>query len=97
MVNHEFHDRVERELPGWRIDGEELAASWRFPDFAAALAAAVHVGALAEQADHHPDLRLAWGRLDIRVTTHSAARMTVKDLKLAGRISAALGVPESLS
>ena len=93
MVGREFLARIERDLPGWLLRGESLQGRWAFPDFASALAALVHVGALAEQADHHPDVRLSWGRLEIDLTTHSAKRLTEKDLDLAGRISAALGQP----
>jgi 4a-hydroxytetrahydrobiopterin dehydratase len=94
MVGHELRERAERDLPGWRVRHESLHGRWAFPDFAAALAAAVHVGALAEQTDHHPDIRLSWGCLEIDLTTHSAKRLTDKDLELAGRISSALGQPE---
>lgn len=94
MVEDALRRRVEAELPGWRVDGEELVAAWRFPDFGAALAAAVRVGVLAERADHHPDLELGWGRLAARLTTHSAGGLTVKDLELARALSGAIGAPE---
>ena len=93
MVDQEFQAQIERDLPGWQTRGESLHGRWAFPDFASALAALVHVGALAEQADHHPNIRLSWGRLEIDLTTHSAKRLTEKDLDLAGRISSALGQP----
>lgn len=93
MVSPDQFRRIGETLPGWQVEGEELVASWAFPDFAAALAAAVHVGALAEQADHHPDLSLGWGWLRIRLTTHSAGRLTEKDLELADLINGALGAP----
>jgi 4a-hydroxytetrahydrobiopterin dehydratase len=93
MVDDALPRRVAADLPGWRIDGEELAATWKFPDFATALAAAVRVGMLAEHADHHPDLELGWGRLAVRLTTHSAGRITDKDVDLAAAMSAALGRP----
>jgi len=84
---------VQEQLPGWHVEGEEIVAAWRFADFAAALAATVRVGALAERADHHPDLTLSWGRLAVRLTTHSAGRLTEKDLDLALAIQEALGPP----
>ena len=85
--------RARRELPAWGVDGEELAGRWRFPDFASALAAAVTVGALADRADHHPELRVSWGRLEVRLTTHSARALTERDLSLAAAIQDAIGVP----
>ena len=48
--------------------------------------AANAIGFLAEAADHHPDLALSWGRLTVRLNTHSAGGITDKDLELARRI-----------
>ena len=93
MVEAALAGRVAAELPGWRLEGEELVGAWKLPDFAAALAAAVRVGALAERADHHPDLRIGWGRLEVRLTTHSAKGLTRRDVELAVKISGALQPP----
>ena len=93
MVDESLGRRVAKELPGWRIEGEELVGVWRFPDFATPLAAAVRVGALAERADHHPELKLGWGKLEVRLTTHSAHGLTVRDVELAVKISGVLQPP----
>lgn len=93
MVADDLARRLRGELPTWRLDGESIVGVWRFPDFAAALAAAVRVGALAERADHHPDLSLSWGRLEARLTTHRVGSLTDKDLALASAIQQALGRP----
>jgi 4a-hydroxytetrahydrobiopterin dehydratase len=94
MVDQALESRISTELPGWVLEGEELVGRWRFADFAAALAAAVRVGALAERADHHPDMRIGWGRLEVRLTTHSAKALTSRDLELAGKASRALSAPQ---
>lgn len=93
MVDGALAARIAAELPAWTIAGEELVGRWRYPDFAAALAAAVRVGALAQRADHHPELRLGWGFLEVRLTTHSAAALTLRDAGLAAEVQAALGTP----
>ncbi len=93
MVDAALGKRVAAELPGWGVEGEELVGRWRFPDFAGALAAAVRAGALAERADHHPEIKLGWGKLEVRLTTHSAKALTVKDVDLATKVSQALGAP----
>ncbi|HUK11990.1 MAG TPA: 4a-hydroxytetrahydrobiopterin dehydratase [Thermoanaerobaculaceae bacterium] len=93
MVEAALAGRVAAELPGWRLEGEELVGAWKLPDFAAAIAAAVRVGALAERADHHPEMRIGWGRLEVRLTTHSAKALTRRDVDLAVKVSAALQAP----
>lgn len=73
--------------PGWRIiDGHHLEKELTFPDFASALAFVNQVGALAEEANHHPDLYLAWGKVRITLWTHTANGLTDKDFSLARRI-----------
>ena len=95
MVDAALLRRASRELPAWQLAGEEIVGRWRFPDFSSALAAAVRVGALAERADHHPELRVAWGLLEVRLTTHAAKALTERDLDLAAAIQAALQPPRS--
>jgi 4a-hydroxytetrahydrobiopterin dehydratase len=70
--------------PGWaRVDGEAIARSFDFPDFASALAFAVRLGMLAEKRDHHPDMLIGWGRAKVMWTTHDAKGITCLDLELA--------------
>jgi 4a-hydroxytetrahydrobiopterin dehydratase len=95
MVDGALATCIAEELSAWAVVGEELVGRWRFPDFAAALAAAVHVGAIAQRADHHPELRLGWGFLEVRLTTHSAGALTARDVDLAAAVQAALGTPRT--
>ena len=44
------------------------------------------IGYLAEQAYHHPDLSVTWGKLWVKLKTHSAGGITDKDFELARRI-----------
>lgn len=84
----ELHERAKR-VPEWRIEKDaELAREFRFPDFASALAFVNRIGAIAERANHHPDLTLSWGKVGIRLSTHSAGGLTHKDFELATTISA---------
>ena len=43
------------------------------------------IGFLCEAADHHPDLTVSWGKLTVRLNTHTAGGVTDKDLELARR------------
>ncbi len=58
-------------------------------DFTEALAFAVEVGRLAEEADHHPDIAIRrYRQVDLLLTTHSAGRqVTEKDFALAQKIN----------
>lgn len=66
---------------------DRLAAHYRTDDFASALALADAIGAAAEAADHHPDLRLGWGYVEVRLHSHDADGITRRDLALAARVA----------
>jgi pterin-4a-carbinolamine dehydratase len=87
----ELHRRLAAELPGWTLLAGAIERSYRTGDFRGALLAANAVGHLAEVAWHHPDLLVSWGRLTVRLCTHSAGGVTDKDFALAGRIDDLLG------
>jgi 4a-hydroxytetrahydrobiopterin dehydratase len=79
--------RLARLPAGWAIkDGKRLERAYRFPDFKAALAFVIRVGALAEREAHHPDIRLSWGKAKVSITTHDAGGLTGKDFGLAAKI-----------
>jgi len=75
---------------GWQVvEGRRLARTWKFRDFAEALAFVNRLGALAEELDHHPDLELSWGRVACSVTTHSAGGLSALDFEFARRAEGA--------
>jgi len=84
---------VDAGLAGlaWQRDGDLIVRVVRKADFVEALEVVNLVGALAEEADHHPDIDIRWNTVTLRLTTHSAGGLTDKDLALAARIDAAIG------
>ncbi len=46
------------------------------------------IGFFAEAADHHPDLAVSWGKVEVRLSSHSAGGITDKDIELAQVIEA---------
>jgi 4a-hydroxytetrahydrobiopterin dehydratase len=47
------------------------------------------VAALAEAADHHPDIDIRWNRVMLVLSTHSEGGVTSRDIRLARRIDQA--------
>jgi 4a-hydroxytetrahydrobiopterin dehydratase len=85
-------DALERRaagLPDWKIRDGRLSKTFLFPDFQKALDFVNRVGAVAEEEGHHPDLHLAWGRVDASTWTHDAGGITERDFSLATRIDQA--------
>ena len=76
---------AERSL-SWQRHDAELVKVVRRERFAGALAYVNQVGALAEAADHHPDIDIRWDTVTLRLSTHSAGGLTARDLELAAEI-----------
>lgn len=77
--------RALAELPRWRYDGGALRTTVLTRDFSSALALAVAIGDIANAANHHPDLGVHWGRLEVAWSTHDAPGVTGLDLAMARR------------
>ncbi|HUF94336.1 MAG TPA: 4a-hydroxytetrahydrobiopterin dehydratase [Candidatus Limnocylindria bacterium] len=73
-----------RQRPGWRRDGKAITKSWRFEDFREAMAFVNAVAAVAERANHHPDIALHdFKDVTLRLWTHHDDGVTAHDLALA--------------
>lgn len=75
-------------LQDWRMLIDRLHASYDTGDFVTAARLVDAVTSAAEEAGHHPDLDLSYGRLDVRLRSHDAGGVTARDVDLARTISA---------
>ncbi len=72
---------------GWNVINEHhLEKEWKFDDFQSALDFTNKVGSLAEEQGHHPDIYLAWGKVQIKMWTHKIDGLTESDFILAAKI-----------
>lgn len=67
-----------------------LSREYRFANFAEAMQAAVRIGRLAEEQQHHPDLHVAWGVLGVEIWTHKIGGLTESDFVFAAKCDALL-------
>jgi 4a-hydroxytetrahydrobiopterin dehydratase len=88
VLDHATVDAALREGLAWERVADELVQVHKERDFAGALDFVNRVGALAERANHHPDIDIRWNTVTLRLSTHSAGGITNADLELAGRIDA---------
>jgi 4a-hydroxytetrahydrobiopterin dehydratase len=76
-------------MPDWKVADGRISKTFLFPNFQKALDFVNRVGAVAEEEGHHPDLHLAWGRVDASTWSHDAGGITERDFALARRIDQA--------
>ena len=67
------------------IDGHHLEKDFRFDNFAQALEFTNRIGALAEEVNHHPDLKLGWGYVHVSLWTHKIDGLSEADFVWAAK------------
>lgn len=70
-------------LPGWRYEGGMIRRTFKTDGWPTTLMLVNAIGFTAEAADHHPDLLVQWGSVQVSLATHSAGGITEKDFALA--------------
>lgn len=73
----------------WQQDGSGATVGFRTGDFATGAKLFAAIADLAEAANHHPDVTVTYPSVRVRLETHSAGGLTVKDARLAAEISRA--------
>lgn len=83
-------EALKQQLPGWDVvNHHHLHKLFKFADFKQALFFVNRVGAIAEEEGHHPDLLLAWGKVEVTTYTHKIDGLTESDFILAAKIDRA--------
>lgn len=76
------------DIPGdWAPLVRGLHTRFRTRDFTAGLDLVTAFAAAAEEANHHPDLTLRYGTVDVLLYSHDAGGVTDRDRRLAARFS----------
>ena len=87
LTETEIEQHLAR-VPGWERRGRRSAAPgpsrtsrprWPFVN---------RVAALAEAADHHPDIDIRYSKVTLALSTHDAGGLTARDFALAEAIGA---------
>lgn len=79
---------IDAGLADWRRLAQALHARYLIPDYVVAAAFVVAVADAAEADNHHPDLKLTYGVIDLSLCTHEDGLwVTQKDIDMAQKIS----------
>ena len=76
----------ELHLDGWYLEDGWLRRKYNTDGWPTTLMLVNAVGYLCEAAYHHADLSVTWGKLWVKLKTHSAGGITDKDFALARKI-----------
>jgi 4a-hydroxytetrahydrobiopterin dehydratase len=84
----EVRAKLKQDLPGWTLDGNWIRRRYQTDGWQTSLQLAMTIGFLAEAANHHPDLLVTWGAVDVKIQTHTERAITDKDLEFAREVEA---------
>ncbi len=80
-------------LEGWQVDGNrKLIKRYRFRNFVEAVGFVDAIVPVAEAEGHHPDLYVAWGKVEVYLWTHKIDGLTPSDFYMAAKIDRAYQV-----
>ncbi len=86
----EEHRDLADLLPNWDLvsGADAIERQFKFHDFNAAFGFMTRVALLADKMDHHPEWSNVYNRVSIKLTTHDAGGLSLRDIKLAQAIDA---------
>jgi 4a-hydroxytetrahydrobiopterin dehydratase len=87
ITPREFHEA--EGVDDWRVLFVGAYAHFNSESFAEGLALVNAIGALAEAADHHPDVDLRYKGVTVHLVSHDVGSLSRRDVRLAQQISAA--------
>ncbi len=95
LKTEEIEAALEK-LPGWEHSSQRLLKTFHFADFVEAFSFMSAVALMAERADHHPEWKNVYNRVEIELTTHDLGRRVgPKDIQLASEIEQYAGSLET--
>jgi 4a-hydroxytetrahydrobiopterin dehydratase len=77
---------AELGLEGWYLEDGWLRRKYNTDGWPSTLMAVNAVGYICEAAYHHADLAVTWGKLWVKLMTHSHGGITDKDFAVARKI-----------
>ncbi len=89
---------IGRLNPGWSIiwmarhsvlGSNHLKKSWMFKGYADAFEFVSRISVIADQVNHHPDIKFGWGYVEVAITTHAIRALSRNDFAVAAKIDLA--------
>ena len=80
-----------RDFPGWALHEAAICKTFAFPDYHHTIAFVNAVAWIAQQQDHHPELKVFYDRCQVSFNTHSIDGISENDFICAARVEGLLG------
>jgi 4a-hydroxytetrahydrobiopterin dehydratase len=78
------------QISDWEVvENHHIQKTFKSENFRSALDFVNRAGEIAEEQGHHPDLYLAWGKVEVKIWTHKINGLSESDFILAAKIDRA--------
>lgn len=77
-----------KELPEWSTDGKRIARTYKFADYWETIAFVNAIAYVIHREDHHPELVVGYGKVEVRFDTHSVGGISENDFICAAKCDA---------
>ena len=74
------------DIPRWTLREQSLTREYTCQDFRAAIAFVNRLADLAEEQQHHPDIRISYNTVTLDLSTHKIHGLSRNDFILAAKI-----------
>jgi 4a-hydroxytetrahydrobiopterin dehydratase len=75
-----------KKCPEWEHEKNAITRTFEFEEFMDGIDFVNSVADIADEAQHHPDIRINYTKVTLKLTTHDAGGVTDADVELAQRI-----------
>lgn len=86
LTEQEIQQHFSESLPHWFYEDGWIRRKYKTNSWKGTLMVVNTIGHLAEAAWHHPDLTVSYAFVIVKLCTHSAKGITMKDIELAKKI-----------
>ena len=83
LITQEALNEWLSEHSDWQVRDGALYRTMALTNFSCAMHPANQIAVLAEQQDHHPQLNVSWGSLEIFWVSHDVKGISQRDVNLA--------------
>ena len=79
-------EELARQVPNWSMIDGALEKEVRFEDFTEAMRFVNRVAEVAEEENHHPDIKISYNKVHLTLSTHSIGGLSLNDFIVAAKI-----------
>ena len=85
-LKNEEIEKLLKEIPSWVIKDCHVFRQFKFRNFKEAIAFVNKVAEIAEKEGHHPDIKISYNKVSIKLFTHSIKGLSENDFIVAAKI-----------